>query len=68
MGDTPLVKLHKIIRKRIREERDGVSVASDVNIAVSGNVGERGATTQVSSRQEGSAGKNSIEPPPPEEA
>jgi hypothetical protein len=46
------MKLQKIVRKRIREARDGVSVASDVNIAVAGNVGERGAKTQVSSRQE----------------
>jgi len=45
------MQLHKIIRRRIREQRDGVSVAGDVNVAVSGNVGERGATTQVSSRQ-----------------
>jgi len=45
------MKLHKIIRRRIREQRDGVSVAGDVNVAVSGNVGERGATTHVSSRQ-----------------
>jgi len=46
------MKLHKIIRRRIREERDGISLASDVNVAVSGNVGERGATTHVSSRQQ----------------
>jgi hypothetical protein len=49
------MKLHKIIRRRIREQRDGVSVAGDVNVAVSGNVGERGATTHVSSRQEATA-------------
>jgi hypothetical protein len=46
------MKLHKIISRRIREQRDGVSVAGDVNVAVSGNVGERGATTQASSRQD----------------
>jgi hypothetical protein len=45
------MKLQKIIRKRIRETRDGVSVASDVNVAVAGNVGESGGTTHVSSRQ-----------------
>jgi hypothetical protein len=28
------MKLHKIIRRRIREQRDGVSVAGDVNVAV----------------------------------
>jgi hypothetical protein len=49
------MKLHKILRRRIREQRDGVSVASDVNVAISGNVGERGATTRVSSRQDAAA-------------
>ena len=46
------MRLHKIIRRRIREARNGVSVASDVNVAISGNVGERGGTTHVSSRQD----------------
>jgi hypothetical protein len=45
------MKLHKIIQRRIRKQHDGVSLASDVNVAVSGNVGERGATTKASSRQ-----------------
>jgi hypothetical protein len=49
------MRLHKIIRRRIREQRDGVSVAGDVNVAVSGNVGERGAATHVSSRQDATA-------------
>jgi hypothetical protein len=50
------MKLKKIIRRRIREQRDGVSFASDVNVAVSGNVGERAAVTHVSTRQEATAG------------
>jgi hypothetical protein len=45
------MRIHKIIRRRIREQRDGVSLASDINVAVSGNVGERGAVTHVSSRE-----------------
>jgi hypothetical protein len=49
------MKLHKIIRRRIREQRNGVSVSGDINVAVSGNVGERGATTHVSSRQQATA-------------
>jgi hypothetical protein len=49
------MKIHKIIRRRIREQRDGVSIAGDVNVAVSGNVGERGATTHVSSKQDAAA-------------
>ena len=32
-----------------------MSVAGDVNVAVSGNIGERGATTHVSSRQDATA-------------
>jgi hypothetical protein len=56
------MKLHKIIRRRIREQRDGVSVAGDVNVAVSGNVGERGATTQVSSRQDATAREKESKP------
>jgi hypothetical protein len=51
------MKLRKIIRRRIREQRNGVSVAGDVNVAISGNVGERGATTHVSSRQDAYAGE-----------
>jgi hypothetical protein len=46
------MRLHKIIRRRIREQRDGVSFASDVNVAIAGNVGERKATTHVSSQQQ----------------
>ena len=49
------MRLHKIIKRRIREQRDGVSIASDVNVAVSGNVDERGAVTHVSSRQQSTA-------------
>jgi hypothetical protein len=49
------MKLHKIIRRRIRQERDGVSLTGDINVAVSGNVGERGATTHVSSQQQAAA-------------
>jgi hypothetical protein len=56
------MKLHKIIRRRIREQRDGVSVAGDVNLAVSGNVGERGATTHVSSRQDATAREKESKP------
>jgi hypothetical protein len=49
------VRLHKIVRRRLRAARDGVSVAGDVNVAVSGNIGERGSTTHVSSRQDATA-------------
>jgi hypothetical protein len=45
------MQFRKRFQKRIREARDGVDVAGDVNIAVAGNVGERKATTHVSSRQ-----------------
>jgi hypothetical protein len=56
------MKLHKVIRRRIREQRSGVSVASDVNVAVGGNVGERGATTHVSSRQDTAAEEKQAKP------
>jgi hypothetical protein len=49
------MRFHKIIKRRIREQRNGVSLASDVNVAVSGNVGERGAATHVSTRQQPTA-------------
>ena len=45
------MQLHKLIRRRIRKERNGVSFASDVNVATAANVGERGAVTKVTSRQ-----------------
>ena len=49
------MRLHKIIQRRIRKERDGVSFAGDVNVAIAGNVGERKATTHTSSQQDASA-------------
>jgi hypothetical protein len=48
------MRLHKIIQRRIRKEREGVSVAGDVNVAIAGNVGERKAATHVSSHQQAS--------------
>jgi hypothetical protein len=52
------MKIQKRLQKRIREKRDGVSVAGDVNVAVAGNVGERNATTHVSSRQDSESADN----------
>jgi len=50
-GTNLSVKLSTIIRRRIRQEGDGVSVVADVNAAVAGSLGESGATkTSVSSR------------------
>jgi hypothetical protein len=57
------MKIHKIIRRRIHDQRDGVSLAGDVNVAVSGNVGERGATTHVSSRQGAAADQTDSKKP-----
>jgi hypothetical protein len=34
------VKIHRIIQKRIRHDRDGVQIAADVNAAVHVNVNE----------------------------
>ncbi len=49
------MRLHKIIQRRIRTERNGVSLAEDVNVAIAGNVGERKATTHTSSHQQPSS-------------
>ena len=49
------MRLHKIIQRRIRKERDGVAISGDVNVAIAGNVGERKASTHVSSRQRADA-------------
>jgi hypothetical protein len=45
------VQIRKLIERSIRERRDGVDVAADVNAAISINVGEQGATTRVSGTQ-----------------
>ena len=41
----------KLIQKRFRRQEDGVQIAADVNAVVSGNVGERGTSSHVSSKQ-----------------
>ena len=41
----------KVIRKRVRYEKDGVQVAADVDAVISSNVGKRGTTTSVRSTQ-----------------
>jgi hypothetical protein len=46
------MRIRKLIQQRIRRRRDGVSVSSDVNVAVAGILGERGAVTKVSARQQ----------------
>jgi hypothetical protein len=48
----PDVAIRKIIRRPIRLARDGVDVVAGVNAAVAANVGERGGSTSVSSRQQ----------------
>jgi hypothetical protein len=61
------MRIQKLIRRRIREQRDGVSIASDVNVAISGNVGERGAVTHASSRQEPATGDDAEKQPTQQE-
>jgi len=41
----------KVIRRRIRYEKDGVQMAADVNAVIASNVRRRRTTTSVSSRQ-----------------
>jgi hypothetical protein len=45
------MKFHKLIEKTIRREGDGSNVAGTVNAVVSGNVGEPGSVSRVSSRR-----------------
>jgi hypothetical protein len=45
------MSFRKIISKRFRREADGVQIAGDVNAVVSANVGERGSSARVSSKQ-----------------
>ena len=42
----------RVIRKRIRYDKDGVQVAADVNAVIASNVCRRGATTTAKSRQQ----------------
>jgi hypothetical protein len=44
--------MKKVIRKRIRFDKDGVQVAGDVNAVISTEVRKRGRTQSVSSRQQ----------------
>jgi hypothetical protein len=44
------MKFRKVIRKRIRHEKDGVNVAGDVNATIAANVNEPGSRTKTSSR------------------
>jgi hypothetical protein len=45
------VNFRKLISKRIRHQEDGVQIAGDINAVVSANVGERGSSSHVSSKQ-----------------
>jgi hypothetical protein len=45
------MKFKRVINKQINEKKDGVNVAGGINAVVSGNVGESGSKTSVSSRQ-----------------
>ena len=41
----------KVIRKRIRHDKDGVHVVGDIDAVISTNVGRGGQASSVSSRQ-----------------
>ncbi len=46
------MRVRKIIRKRIRHDKDGVQIAGDINAVVAGNVNEGpGAGSTATSRQ-----------------
>ena len=41
----------KVIRKRIRYDKDGVQVSADINAVIASNVGRRRTTTSAKSHQ-----------------
>jgi hypothetical protein len=45
------MNVRKVVSKRIRHADKGVDVVGEVNAAIAANVGERGSTSRVSSRQ-----------------
>jgi hypothetical protein len=45
------MKIRKIIRKRIRHNKDGIQVAGDINATIAANVNEGDSRTRVSSHQ-----------------
>jgi hypothetical protein len=45
------MRVAEIIRRRLRSRSEGVDFAGDVNAVIAANVGERGASTRVSSEQ-----------------
>lgn len=44
------MRIAQVIRRRLRERTGGVDTASDVNVAIAANVGERTATTVASAK------------------
>jgi hypothetical protein len=57
------MQLRERLEKRIREARDGISLAGDANVAVAGNVGEKNAVSHVSSRQNAEAANEKQQKP-----
>jgi hypothetical protein len=49
------MRIHKVIRRRIRRTSDAIDFVGDVNAAISANVGERSSTSHVSSHSSVSA-------------
>ena len=45
------MNLRHLIQRRIRRRVDGVDVQGDVNAVIAANLGERGSSTSVSSKQ-----------------
>jgi hypothetical protein len=44
------VRIGKVIRRRIRESRNGVNIVGDVNAVISGNVNEPGRSHAIASQ------------------
>jgi hypothetical protein len=44
------MKIRKLIQMRLQERREGISLASDVNVVVAANVGERTSVAAAAAR------------------
>jgi hypothetical protein len=62
------MNFRKVISKRIRRQEDGVQIAGDVNAVVSANVGKRGSSSHVSSKQRSRVVQRSGKREPSDEA
>lgn len=49
-GPGSAIVMHKVIRKRIRHDRDGVNIAADIDAVIAINSGEDAGVSQTTAR------------------